>query len=144
MSEGGADETDNTNNNSEVYILDRAAFENWDISELESALKETTISDKEQEELIRRWRVERPKVHERLVNESTWNNRLEKLSWRIDSKTKSRKVNEMNELTSIVEMKLASSEKKQSEVVRFEMTQDQLKKVLAQVNHIQQQITKFA
>ena len=50
------------------------------------------------------------------MQESTWNNRLEKLSWRIDSKTKSRQIADMNELTSIVELKLNNGNSSNSEV----------------------------
>lgn len=76
---------------------------------------QTSLNDEQQESLIRHWRVQKPKVHEQIVRSSTWNNRLEKLSWRIDSKTKSRKVSELNELTSIVELRL-SKESAASEV----------------------------
>ncbi len=48
--------------------------------------------------------------------ESRWNNSLNKISWRIDTKTKSRNVGDMNELCSIVEMVLQNPQNSESKV----------------------------
>jgi len=72
------------------------------------------------------------------------------MSWRIDSKTKSRKVAEMNELTAIVEMVIGNNQQKKedsqnnTQVIQFEMDRDQLAKVIGEINTIQKQLNKFA
>jgi chaperonin cofactor prefoldin len=85
-------------------------------------------------------------IHEKLVQESTWNNKLDKLNWRIDSKAKSKKEAELNELTAIMEFHLSNHQNPQnvtSKVVRFEMDQTQLNSALSQIKSIQQQLSKF-
>jgi len=70
------------------------------------------------------------------------------MSWRIDSKTKSKKVAEMNELTAIVEMVVGNNQQKDknqnnTQVIQFEMDRDQLAKVIGEINTIQKQLNKI-
>lgn len=51
-----------------------------------------------------------------LNKEVTWNNSLTKMSWRVDSKAKSRKQADLNELTSIVELVLKEKGNQDSNV----------------------------
>ena len=45
-------------------------------------------------------------IHQALVEESMWGNRLKGSSWRIDVKTKARHIEQLNEPTAIMEMQL--------------------------------------
>ncbi len=82
------------------------------------------------------------------------------MSWRIDSKAKSKKEAELNELTTIVELVLGNktADKKDSQVrctdqllalhsikvIRFEMDKEQLDKAMLEINAIQKQLSKFS
>ena len=84
------------------------------------------------------------KIHEYMIRNNTWNDTLQKLSWRIDSKTKSKNINEMNELTTIVELTVNKKDTGKSDIIRFEMDRDQLSSVLGQINDIKKHLTKFS
>jgi hypothetical protein len=88
------------------------------------------------------WRVQRDHILDLVHGASVFNNRLQQMSWRIDTKTKTRHVEEMNELTTVVELVLGSgiTASKASQVVRFEMDANQLKSMASQVEMIQDRI----
>ena len=71
------------------------------------------------------WKTERPKVHDFMVSQSTWEPTLQQLSWRIDVKTAARGATEINQPTAIVEMLLSQGGKFQFEVSRQEVTEIQ-------------------
>ena len=71
----------------------------------------------------------------------TMNNVLHKFAWRIDVKTKSKDVEEMSEPSTIVEMNIGPPFKStKSDVVRFEMDQEQLSHLVKQMSNIQAQL----
>ncbi|KJE97454.1 hypothetical protein CAOG_010128 [Capsaspora owczarzaki ATCC 30864] len=72
-----------------------------------------------------------------------WNNRLASLSWRIDVKTKSRHVENINEATSIVELKIAQLDKS-TETVRFELNSDRMQFLVGQIEAIEKQLSAQA
>jgi len=138
-------------------VLQKAGYETWELPQLEEYLKnQGTFSAEQQESLMKFWRVNKPKIHAHLVRSVSWNNSLSKLSWRIDSKTRSRgsantnAAPEVGELTAIVEMTISPPEntgkapEAQKEVVRFELDQTGLAHVLQELNSIQKQIQKLA
>jgi len=128
-------------------VLQKAAFEDWELVQLETYLKEQTdFSDAQQDIFLKLWRSQKFKIHEMISKQVVWNNCLHKMAWRIDSKAKSRNVPEMNELTTIVEMVVGdqTTKDKGAEVIRFEMDKDQLQSVLQQVNQIQKLLAKVS
>jgi COMM domain len=78
--------------------------------------------------------------------ETTWAHRLQKISWRIDTKTKTRRVEEMNELSAIVELVVGNgiTPTRDSEVVRFEMNAEELSAMAARIEAIQASIEGLA
>jgi len=93
-------------------VIQKAAQNDWELLDLESNLKQTNFSDEQQEVFLKFWRTQKTKIHDIVIKDTTWNNTLQKMSWRIDSKTKSKKVPEMNELTAIVEMVIGDNQHK--------------------------------
>ena len=49
-------------------------------------------------------------IHHQLVKRSMWGQRLKQVSWRVDVKTKSRHIEQLNVPTGILEMKLGKEE----------------------------------
>ena len=96
----------------------------------------------QQEVFLKFWRNQKSKIHDILVDKSNWNNHLNKMTWRIDSKAKSRTQNELNELSAIVELNLQNENN--TKVVRFEMDKTQLDRTLDQIKNIQKQLTKYS
>lgn len=52
------------------------------------------------------WKNQRAKIHESLINQSKWENSLKNISCRVDLKTQSRNIDQMNSPVAIVEMEL--------------------------------------
>ena len=59
------------------------------------------------------WKLHKSRIHESLVQSCVWNNRLKNLSWRIDIRSRSRHVDQLNATTAIVEMELQDPNQKE-------------------------------
>ena len=55
-------------------------------------------------------------IHQQLVEQNLWGNRLKAFSWRIDVKTKARHIEQLNQPAAIMELQLSGSNKDTSEV----------------------------
>ena len=55
-------------------------------------------------------------IHQQLVEQNLWGNRLKAFSWRIDVKTKARHIEQLNQPAAIMELQLSASSKDSSEV----------------------------
>ncbi|KAL6051977.1 hypothetical protein QOT17_018841 [Balamuthia mandrillaris] len=134
-------------------FLKKCEYNNWQITQLESALQKSTFTPLQQEMLSKFWRANRAQILKTTRERVTWNNRLSKLSYRIDVKTKAKNVAEVNEPVALVELILdqppsqqSVAEKKNTKTsaatVRFEMDREQLADVIAQIDCIQQHILR--
>ncbi|EGG18316.1 hypothetical protein DFA_03810 [Cavenderia fasciculata] len=121
--------------NKSLQFIDKCAYFDYDLSAFESNIKDTDFTDIQQECFIKFW-----KIHETNFKKTRFNNTLQKMSWRIDLKTKSKDVPEMNEPTSIIEFNLSSNLKNDNKTIRFEMDRDQLHDTLEQINNIQKHL----
>ena len=88
------------------------------------------------------WKNECVKVHEVVVKRSTFNNTLEKCSWRMDLVTNARDTEgELERATAVVEMSLKpggvpAGAAPAGQKVRFELSQDDLGSVLSDIEAI--------
>ncbi len=48
-------------------------------------------------------------IHDQLVADSTWSAQLKNFSWRVDVQTKARHIDQINQPSAILEMKLGSA-----------------------------------
>ena len=55
-------------------------------------------------------------IHQQLVEQNLWGNRLKAFSWRIDVKTKARHIEQLNQPTAIMELQLSTCDEDTSEV----------------------------
>lgn len=65
------------------------------------------------------WSSERSRIHETLVKSSVWNNELSDIRWRVDIKSRSRRVDEINQSSAVVELQLNNSTTSDLVVVLF-------------------------
>jgi COMMD1 N-terminal domain/COMM domain len=68
------------------------------------------ITEDQSKALQHCWKLHRHRIHDTLVDRCIWNSRLQDVSWRIDIKSQSRNVEEVNTSTAIVEVKLKNSD----------------------------------
>ncbi|EFA80769.1 COMM domain-containing protein 1 [Heterostelium album PN500] len=129
-----------------INIIERASYSDVDLTAFESLIKDNDFTQQQQEGLTKFWKTNKKKIHDIVNRRTRFNNSLDKMSWRLDLKTKSKDVEEMNEPTAIVELDLtknlrSSTEKKQQQQkIRFEMDRNQLQDTLEQINIIQKLI----
>jgi len=64
------------------------------------------ITDDQSKVFQQCWKLHRYRIHDSLVESCIWNNRLQDMSWRIDIKSQSRNVKQLNASTAIVEVQL--------------------------------------
>jgi hypothetical protein len=131
-------------------LLKEAALQNLELSELETKLKSTTLTELQQIAFSKLWRINRNRIHEVLRHRSTFNDSLKKLSWRIDIQTKIKNMKEdVNQPVAIVELVLGPNQSSTAEAkagsrpslnndtaIRFEMSRDQVNEVLYHINQI--------
>eukprot|EP00029_Vermamoeba_vermiformis_P013987 TRINITY_DN8974_c0_g1_i1.p1 TRINITY_DN8974_c0_g1~~TRINITY_DN8974_c0_g1_i1.p1 ORF type:complete len:194 (-),score=49.60 TRINITY_DN8974_c0_g1_i1:43-624(-) len=132
-------------------LLTKAGSENYEISEVEKALQSTDLDEMQQAVVAKLWRTQRQKIHDSLRQKSSFNDKLKKLSWRIDVETKTKdSKGDLNNTIAIVEMVLGkpsfaadSNTQTVSETdkaIRFEMSKDQIHETLYHINNIQKLI----
>ena len=61
------------------------------------------------------WKSNKNKIHESVIAQTSWNNTLKQMSWRIDIQSQTRHVDEINTPTAFVELHIGPNDK-QSEV----------------------------
>jgi hypothetical protein len=109
-------------------LLADSALHHRQPAQLEAILKKSSFSEVQQEVLVRFWTVNKDKIHALLRKEVTWNNSLVKTSWRLDVKTKSRHIPDMNEPVAIVQLNIGKKKTKkcqQSFALRWTGTNSQ-------------------
>ena len=72
--------------------------------------KDGGISQDQAKAFTKFWKNNRKKIHDSLVERSSWNNKLQNMSWRIDVETRARHADQVNTPTAIVELQIASNE----------------------------------
>lgn len=95
-----------------MIIFQSMASTDMDFGQLEAFLtsqtrkKEGGITEAQAKVYTKFWRNNKEKIHNCLIHNSNWNNRLHNLSWRIDINSRARHVDEINTPTAIVELQL--------------------------------------
>ena len=83
-----------------------------DFNQLEAFLtsqtkrKEGALTQSQAAAFMKFWKSQKVKIHDVLVQRSSWNNRLKDTSWRIDLKSQGRYLQHINTPVAIVEMQL--------------------------------------
>jgi hypothetical protein len=118
-----------------------ALRENWSLPEFEQRLR--SDGDVPHAELLLRFfKANAGRMRDAVAASHVWNDTLGPVAWRVDVKTKSRKVQELSEPTAIFELAVAhgamsGSTKKPTSTVRFEMNKAQVVDVVRQLAEIE-------
>ncbi|XP_033105344.1 COMM domain-containing protein 1-like [Anneissia japonica] len=88
------------------------------------------------------WKNNKTKIHESVISQSSWNNTLKSMSWRIDVKGQAKNIEQINTPTAIVELQITNThgKKEGTDIVRFEMDEEKLGHVMRSLEEIEQQI----
>uniref|UniRef100_A0A8D0DLN3 COMM domain-containing protein 1 n=1 Tax=Salvator merianae TaxID=96440 RepID=A0A8D0DLN3_SALMN len=88
------------------------------------------------------WKNHRLKIRESLINQSKWENSLKNISWRVDLKSQSRHVDQLNSPVAIVEMELGKNGQ-ESEFLTLEFDELKLNQMLKKLAEIEDSITSL-
>ena len=95
-----------------------------DFNQLEAFLtsqmrrKQGSLTQEQAAAFLKFWKSQKVKIHDVMVQKSSWNNKLKDVSWRIDLKSQGRHLQQINMPVAIVEMQLEnrSTESKVSKI----------------------------
>jgi len=147
-------------------LLRRAGRGNWTLSRFEQEVDQQELSDEHKKVLSHVWKTESTKVrnfgnllnihdlfeflvhaylqiHKAIVSKTVWNNDLREFSWRIDVKSNSKNIPDINEPTAIIRLSLKNQDKV-SDVVHCELDRNGLDKVIAELDKIESHIDNIS
>eukprot|EP00038_Savillea_parva_P009165 m.181633 g.181633 ORF g.181633 m.181633 type:complete len:183 (-) comp15321_c0_seq1:141-689(-) len=105
--------------------------------------KKGGVTAAEVQAIVKYWKKERSNVHDQLVKKSCWNDTMSGSSWRLDVLAKSQHIDELNEPSAIMEMKVDKAGGAGADVIRFEMSAAQVADMVTQVDAIEAQIASL-
>ncbi|XP_022088643.1 COMM domain-containing protein 1-like [Acanthaster planci] len=127
-------------------LLKNIVSGNMDVNQLDAFLTSQTkkkggINSAQAAAFGKFWRNNKAKIHDSIVAKSMWGNSLRSMSWRIDIKSQSKCIDQINMPTAIVELQLAENNSdKEVELVRFEMDEEKLAKITKDLDIMEAQI----
>lgn len=95
-----------------------------DFNQLEAFLtsqtrrKQGSLTQEQAAAFLKFWKSQKVKIHDVMVQKSSWNNKLKDVSWRIDLKSQGRHLQQINTPVAIVEMQL-ENRSKESKVLKI-------------------------
>ncbi|XP_044310090.1 COMM domain-containing protein 1 isoform X1 [Varanus komodoensis] len=128
-------------------IVKSIASADMDSNQLETFLTAQTkkpggITSDQAAVIAKFWKNHRMKIRESLINQSTWENSLKNISWRVDLKSQSRHINQLNSPVAIVEMELEKNGQG-SEFLTVEFDEMKLNHMLKKLSEIEESITSL-
>ncbi|XP_053140266.1 COMM domain-containing protein 1 isoform X2 [Hemicordylus capensis] len=95
-------------------IVKSIASADMDSNQLEAFLTAQTkkpggITPDQAAVIAKFWKNHRVKIRESLINQSKWGNTLKNINWRVDLKSQSRHIHQLNSPVAIVEMELGKN-----------------------------------
>ncbi|XP_075781734.1 COMM domain-containing protein 1 isoform X2 [Pelodiscus sinensis] len=95
-------------------VLKSIASADMDLNQLEAFLtaqtkKQGGITADQAAAIAKFWKNHRTKIRESLINQSRWDNTMKNMNWRVDLKSQSRHIDQINTPVAIVEMELGKN-----------------------------------
>ena len=95
-----------------LYLLQSMVSADMDMTQLEAYLtaqskkRESPLTEDQAAAIRKFWKTNKSKIHESIISQTMWGNTLHKVSWRIDLKSQSRHINEINTPSAIMELQI--------------------------------------
>lgn len=126
-------------------VIKSMATSDMDQNQAEIFLKSQTkkreggITEDQAKVFLKLWKSHRNRIHESLIQMCNWNNQLKHLSWRIDVQSRSRRAEQVNTATAIIELQLEKKQddSKDTEVLRFEVDENGLTQLLKSLKDVE-------
>ncbi|CAM5136162.1 unnamed protein product [Natator depressus] len=126
-------------------VLKSVASADMDLNQLEAFLtaqtkKQGGITADQAAVIAKFWKNHRTKIRESLINQSRWDNTLKNMNWRVDLKSQSRHIDQINTPVAIVEMELGK-DGQASEFLCLEFDEAKVNQMLKKLSEIEESIT---
>nr|XP_013816951.1 PREDICTED: COMM domain-containing protein 1 [Apteryx mantelli mantelli] len=126
-------------------ILQSIASADMDLNQLEAFLtaqtkKQGGITSDQAAVIAKFWKNHRIKIRESLINQSRWDNVLKNMNWRVDMKSQSRHIDQINTPVAIVEMELGKNGQ-ESEFLCLEFDEAKVNQMLKKLSEIEESMT---
>uniref|UniRef100_A0A8C8R574 COMM domain-containing protein 1 n=1 Tax=Pelusios castaneus TaxID=367368 RepID=A0A8C8R574_9SAUR len=126
-------------------VLKSVASADMDLNQLEAFLtaqtkKQGGITADQAAVIAKFWKNNRTKIRESLINQSRWDNTVKKFNWRVDLKSQSRHIDQINTPVAIVEMELGKNGQ-ESEFLCLEFDEAKVNQMLKKLSEIEESIT---
>ncbi|XP_075605781.1 COMM domain-containing protein 1 isoform X4 [Balearica regulorum gibbericeps] len=126
-------------------LLQSIASADMDLNQLEAFLtaqtkKQGGITSDQAAVIAKFWKNHRIKIHESLINQSCWDNILKNMNWRVDLKSQSRHVDQINTPVALVEMELGKNGQ-ESEFLCLEFDEAKVSQMLKKLSEIEESMT---
>uniref|UniRef100_A0A8D0HBE6 COMM domain-containing protein 1 n=1 Tax=Sphenodon punctatus TaxID=8508 RepID=A0A8D0HBE6_SPHPU len=128
-------------------LLKSVASADMDLNQLEAFLTAQTkkpggITTDQAAVIAKFWKNHRTKIRESLINQSRWDNTLKNMNWRVDLKSQSRHVDQINAPVAIVELELGKNGM-ESEFLSLEFDETKVSHLLKKLSEIEENITSL-
>jgi len=120
--------------------LKRAGEGYWDVSKMELILKRVKLENSHSNIVIAFWNNEREKIHNAILQKSTYNNSITSLKWRIDVEAANKKNIEVSEPTALFEIQFKKFISDNTSTAKFEMSRLQVQEMVNTLDQIQKKI----
>nr|XP_048698599.1 COMM domain-containing protein 1 isoform X1 [Caretta caretta] len=128
----------------EIWDKWSVASADMDLNQLEAFLtaqtkKQGGITADQAAVIAEFWKNHRTKIRESLINQSRWDNTLKNVNWRVDLKSQSRHIDQINTPVAIVEMELGK-DGQASEFLCLEFDEAKVNQMLKKLSEIEESI----
>ncbi|XP_062912131.1 COMM domain-containing protein 1 isoform X2 [Mobula hypostoma] len=93
--------------------------------------------------LTKFWKSHKAKIRECLINQNKWENCLRNFSWRVDLKTQSKHLDQINTPVALVELELGKNDQ-ESEFLCLELNENKVNQLLKKLTEIEESITALS
>ncbi|KAM9271709.1 COMM domain-containing protein 1 [Morus bassanus] len=126
-------------------LLQSIASADMDLNQLEAFLtaqtkKQGGITSDQAAVIAKFWKNHRIKIHESLISQSRWDNVLKNMNWRVDLKSQSKHIDQINTPVAIVEMELGKNGQ-ESEFLCLEFDEAKVSQMLKKLSEIEKSMT---
>ncbi|KAM9066522.1 COMM domain-containing protein 1 isoform X1 [Sarcophilus harrisii] len=129
-------------------LLKSIAYADMDFNQLEAFLtaqtkKQGGITADQAAVISKFWKSHKTKIKESLINQSRWENSLKTMNWRVDLKSQSKHLDQINVPVAIVELELGKSGQ-ESECLCLELDEVKLNQILKKLTEVEDSINTLA
>jgi len=107
---------------------------------MELILKRVKLENSHSNIVIAFWNNEREKIHNAILQKSTYNNSITSLKWRIDVEAANKKNTEVSEPTALFEIQFKKFISDNTSTAKFEMNRLQVQEMVNTLDQIQKKI----